>query len=296
MENMTAYVRRSTSRKAALAHWNGGRMPLSSELADALVAQLDAAAAGRFSGPEMQAVRPLLELQAAWSAIPTQESLLAETWHSRQGWHLFLYPFAGRMANLGLASLIAWRASRERPLSVSIAVNDYGFELLAPNAVDWPRLLPTALSPDNLLEDVLASLNAGEMAQRRFREIAQIAGLVFGGYPAAQKSIRQIQASSGLFFEVLRKHDADNLLLGQARDEVLREELEIERLQHQLLKMNGRRLDLHDLRRPGPLAFALVVEGMRETLSTEKLADRIARMVADLEKAADKGERHARPR
>lgn len=296
VENMTAYVRRSTSRKAALARWNGGRMPLSSELADALVAQLDAAAAGRFSGPEMQAVRPLLELQAAWSAIPTQESLLAETWHSRQGWHLFLYPFAGRMANLGLASLIAWRASRERPLSVSIAVNDYGFELLAPNAVDWPRLLPTALSPDNLLEDVLASLNAGEMAQRRFREIAQIAGLVFGGYPAAQKSIRQIQASSGLFFEVLRKHDADNLLLGQARDEVLREELEIERLQHQLLKMNGRRLDLHDLRRPGPLAFALVVEGMRETLSTEKLADRIARMVADLEKAADKGERHARPR
>jgi len=289
VENMTAYVRRSTSRKAALARWNGGRMPLSSELADALVAQLDAAATGQFNGPEMQAVRPLLELQAGWSAIPTQSTLLAETWHSRQGWHLFLYPFAGRMANLGLASLIAWRASRERPLSVSIAVNDYGFELLTPTAVDWAAQLPAALSADNLLDDVLASLNAGEMAQRRFREIAQISGLVFGGYPAAQKSTRQIQASSGLFFEVFRRHDAGNLLLGQARDEVLREELEIERLQRQLQKMNRLRLDLHDLRRPGPLAFALVVEGMRETLSTEKLADRIARMVADLEKAADRG-------
>ena len=289
VENMTAYVRRSTSRKAALARWNGGRMPLSSELADAVVAQLDAAAAGRYSGPEMQALRPLLELQAAWSALPTHASLLAETWHSRQGWHLFLYPFAGRMANLGLASLIAWRASREQPLSVSIAVNDYGFELLTPTAVDWAAILPGALTADNLLDDVLASLNAGEMALRRFREIAQISGLVFGGYPAAQKSTRQIQASSGLFFEVFRRHDADNLLLGQARDEVLREELEIERLHRQLVKINGQRLDLRELRRPGPLAFALVVEGMRETLSTEKLADRIARMVSDLEKAADRG-------
>ncbi|EJN36860.1 DEXH box helicase, DNA ligase-associated [Pseudomonas sp. GM84] len=286
VENMTAYVRRSSARKAAVARWNGGRMPLSSELADALVEQLDAAAHGRYASPELRAVRPLLALQARWSALPTLQTLLAETLVSRQGSHLFLYPFAGRMANLGLASLIAWRVSRQQPLSVSIAVSDYGFELLSPSPVDWATYLPAALSAEELLEDVLASLNAGEMALRRFREIAQIAGLVFGGYPAAQKSTRQIQASSGLFFEVFRKHDANNLLLGQARDEVLREELEIERLQRQLLKMGRLRLDLRALQRPGPLAFALLVEGMRETLSTEKLADRIARMVADLEKAA----------
>ena len=286
VENMTAYVRRSTARKAAVARWNGGRMPLSSELADALVEQLDAAAHKRFDGPEMRAVRPLLALQAQWSALPTTGTLLAETFKSRQGWHLFMYPFAGRMANLGLANLIAWRVSRVQPLSVSIAVNDYGFELLSPGNVDWAAYLPQALATEHLLEDVLASLNAGEMALRRFREIAQIAGLVFGGYPAAQKSTRQIQASSGLFYEVFRKHDADNLLLGQARDEVLREELEIERLHQQLLKMSSLQLDLRTLKRPGPLAFALLVEGMRETLSTEKLADRIARMVADLESAA----------
>ena len=286
VENMTAYVRRSTARKAAVARWNGGRMPLSSELADALVEQLDAAAHERFDGPEMRAVRPLLALQAQWSALPTTGTLLAETFKSRQGWHLFLYPFAGRMANLGLANLIAWRVSHVQPLSVSIAVNDYGFELLSPGNVDWAAHLPQALATGQLLEDVLASLNAGEMALRRFREIAQIAGLVFGGYPAAQKSTRQIQASSGLFYEVFRKHDAGNLLLGQARDEVLSEELEIERLHRHLLKMNGLQLDLRMLKRPGPLAFALLVEGMRETLSTEKLADRIARMVAELERAA----------
>ncbi|MQG91696.1 ligase-associated DNA damage response DEXH box helicase [Pseudomonas sp. MN1F] len=288
VEGMTAYVRRSTARNAAVARWNGGRMPLSSELADALVAQLDAAAHGAYLGPEMQAVQPLLALQARWSALPTRGTLLAETLGSRQGSHLFLYPFAGRMANLGLANLIAWRVSRVQPLSVSIAVNDYGFELLSPSTVDWASCLPGALSGENLLEDVLASLNAGEMALRRFREIAQISGLVFGGYPAAQKSTRQIQASSGLFFEVFRKHDSGNLLLGQARDEVLSEELEIERLHRQLLKMHSLQLDLRMLQRPGPLAFALLVEGMRETLSTEKLADRIARMVSDLEKAANR--------
>ncbi|MFK0270085.1 ligase-associated DNA damage response DEXH box helicase [Pseudomonas asiatica] len=287
VENMTAYVRRSTARKAAVARWNGGRMPLSSELADALVEQLGAASQGRFQGPEMRAVRPLLTLQALWSALPTPGTLLAETLKSRQGWHLFLYPFAGRMANLGLANLIAWRVSRVQPLSVSIAVNDYGFELLSPGNVDWATHLPQALVTEHLLEDVLASLNAGEMALRRFREIAQIAGLVFGGYPAAQKSLRQIQASSGLFYEVFRKHDAGNLLLAQARDEVLNEELEIERLHRQLLKMGQLRLELRQLERPGPLAFALLVEGMRETLSTEKLADRIARMVAELNSAAD---------
>lgn len=288
VENMTAYVRRSTARKAAIARWNGGRMPLSSELADALVEKLDAAAHGHFDDPEMRVVRPLLTLQGQWSALPSTQTLLAETLATRQGSHLFLYPFAGRMANLGLANLIAWRISRHQPLSVSIAVSDYGFELLSPSPVDWATHLPAALSGEDLLDDVLASLNASEMALRRFREIAQISGLVFGGYPAAQKSTRQIQASSGLFFEVFRKHDAGNLLLGQARDEVLREELEIERLQGQLAKMSQLRLDVRELRRPGPLAFTLLVEGMRETLSTEKLADRIARMVADLEKAASR--------
>lgn len=287
VENMTAYVRRSTARKAAVARWNGGRMPLSSELANALVEQFGAASQGCFQGPEMRAMRPLLALQAQWSALPTPTTLLAETFKSRQGWHLFLYPFAGRMANLGLANLIAWRVSRVQPLSVSIAVNDYGFELLSPGNVDWATHLPQALGTEHLLDDVLASLNAGEMALRRFREIAQIAGLVFGGYPAAQKSLRQIQASSGLFYEVFRKHDAGNLLLTQARDEVLNEELEIERLHRQLLKMGQLRLELRQLERPGPLAFALLVEGMRETLSTEKLADRIARMVAELNSVAD---------
>ncbi|MDG9924266.1 MULTISPECIES: ligase-associated DNA damage response DEXH box helicase [unclassified Pseudomonas] len=290
VENMTAYVNRATSRKAAVPRWNGGRMPLSSELADAVVARFGEAAQGKFRGPELQLLRPLLDVQQAWSALPTPDSLLAETLHSREGWHLFLYPFAGRSVHLGLASLLAWRLGQLQPATFSIAVNDYGLELLCASPVDWPRWLNAdLLRSDDLLHDVLASLNAGELARRRFREIARIAGLVFGGYPGAAKSARQLQASSGLFFDVFQQYDPGNLLLTQAQEEVLRQELDVQHLQHTLQRLRELRLDLREVKRPPPLAFPLLVERFRESLSSEKLADRIARLLADLEKAAGPG-------
>jgi ATP-dependent helicase Lhr and Lhr-like helicase len=290
VENMTAYVKRSTAKKAAVPRWNGGRMPLSNELAEAVVRRFTAAAQGEFAGPEMHALRPLLDTQMRWSGLPTAENLLAEVLKSREGWHLFLYPFAGRQVHLGLASLLARRVSQRQPVTFSIAVNDYGLELLSATPVDWAEHLNGALfNADHLLADVLASLNAGELALRRFREIARIAGLVFAGYPGAPKSTRQVQASSGLFFQVFKQYDADNLLLAQAGEEVLREELDIARLEQTLQRINRMKLDVHLIKRPTPLGFPLLVERMRESMSSEKLADRIRRMVGDLEKTADNG-------
>lgn len=290
VENMTAYVKRSTVKKAAVPRWNGGRMPLSSEVARAVVERFSAAALGAFIGPEMQALRPLLEVQQRWSGLPTENSLLAETLKSREGWHLFLYPFAGRQVHLGLASLLAWRVSQQQAVTFSIAVNDYGLELLSATCVEWSSVLnPGLLSPEQLLNDVLASLNAGELALRRFREIARIAGLVFAGYPGAPKSTRQVQASSGLFYEVFKQYDAGNLLLAQAGEEVLRNELDIHRLEKTLEHISRLRLDVHPVKRPTPLGFPLLVERMRESMSSEKLADRIRRMVSDLENTAETG-------
>jgi len=290
VENMTAYVKRSTAKKAAIPRWNGGRMPLSSELAQAVIMRFSAAAQGEFSGPEMQALRPLLSVQQRWSGLPTEHSLLAETLKSREGWHLFLFPFAGRQVHQGLASLLAWRVSQRQPLTFSISINDYGLELLSATEVDWSvQLNPALFDSAHLLADVLASLNAGELALRRFREIARIAGLVFAGYPGAPKSTRQVQASSGLFFEVFKQYDADNLLLAQAGEEVLREELDVNRLEQTLARIQRSRIDLHAVKRPTPLSFPLLVERMRESMSSEKLADRIRRMVSDLEKTAETG-------
>jgi ATP-dependent Lhr-like helicase len=290
VENMTAFVNRATGKKPAVPRWNGGRMPLSSELARAVVEQFGEAANGRFETPEMHLVEPLLTVQTTWSSLPTPSTLLAEVMKSREGWHLFLYPFAGRHVHLGLGSLLAWRVSQRQPVTFSIAVNDYGFELLSPTPVDWSTGLTDALfGSADLLHDVLASLNASELARRRFREIARVAGLVFSGYPGAQKSTRQLQASSGLFFDVFRQYDPENLLLTQAQQEVLKQELDVDRLQTTLDRLNALQLDLHMLKRASPLAFPLMVERLRESMSSEKLADRIRRMVEDLDKAAGPG-------
>ncbi|WP_082926487.1 ligase-associated DNA damage response DEXH box helicase [Cupriavidus sp. D384] len=292
VQEMTAYVRRATGKRPSVPRWNGGKMPLSTELADAVVATLDAVQAGRLdpaTTPELPLIAPIVALQARWSALPSPGTLLAESLHSREGWHLFLYPFAGRSVHLGLGSLLAWRLGQKVPATFSVAVNDYGLELLASAPVDWARWLPQVLAEErqrDLAADVLGSLNAGELSLRRFREIARVAGLIFQGYPGAHHSARQLQASSSLFYEVFRKHDPGNLLLGQAEREVLMQELDAHRLAGTLQRMATRRLDLRTLQRPSPLAFPLIVEFLREKLSTEKLADRIARMLAELEQAA----------
>jgi ATP-dependent Lhr-like helicase len=290
IHDMTAWVKRATGRRPAVPRWNGGKMPLSTTLADAVVAQLARVQAGDFDDPELQAARPLLELQAQWSALPSPHTLLAEVMHSREGTHLFLYPFAGRHAHLGLASLIAWRVAQRAPNTFSIAVNDYGFELLSATAIDWPSMLPGLLKEqtddDALLNEILQSLNASELAQRRFREIARVSGLVFQGHPGEKRSSRQLQASSSLFWEVFRKYDPGNRLLQQAEAELLAQELEIGRLREALRRMARQALVLKDLARPTPFAFPLMVERLREKLSNESVADRIARMLAQLEKAA----------
>ncbi|WP_085317546.1 ligase-associated DNA damage response DEXH box helicase [Derxia lacustris] len=287
VQAMTAYVRKATKTRGVVPQWGGSKMPLSSELAGASLQMLARAHAGDFAEPEIAALRPLLELQERWSALPTPDRLVCETFRSREGHHFLCYPFAGRMVHIGLGSLLAWRAARDRPGSFSISMNDYGFELLSAEPVDWRGLIDAGLfSPAGLMDDVLASLNASELARRRFREIARIAGLVFTGYPGAPHSARQVQASAGLFYEVFRQHDAANLLLVQADSEALEQELELGRLRAALDRMSALPLLLAAPPRPTPFAFALMVERLRESLSTEKLHDRVARMLRELEAAA----------
>jgi len=292
VEQMTALVRKAPAGRAALPRWNGGRMPLSSTLADAVLRELEAADEGRFDGPEMRCVRPLLDLQRSVSALPTPKTLVAETLKSREGWHLFLYPFAGRQVHLGLAGLLSWRAARAETGTFSIALNDYGFELLSAKPIDWAARLPELLylpDEDTLLAEVLGSLNATELARRRFREIARIAGLIFQSYPGEARSNRQLQASASLFFEVFQQYDPRNQLLKQAERELLTQELDVRHLAAALGRMQRQTLRIEVLKKPTPLAFPLMVERFREKLSNEPLAERIARMVGELERHADRG-------
>ena len=289
-QEMTAYVRSASGRQASMIAWAGAKMPLSSELADSVMDVLADAAQGDFFDPELDAARPMLETQAVLSRIPTAKTLLIEKLDSREGQHLFLYPFAGRNAHIGLGSLLAWRLARERPNTFSIVINDYGLELLSARPVDPTPLVDQSLFEEgDLLHDVLASLNSSELARRRFREIARVAGLISQGYPGQPKSTRQLQASSALFYEVFRKYDEGNMLLGQAENEILGQELDIRRLREVLQRMRSQRVVLVELAVPSPFALPLMVDRFREKLTTEKLQDRLQRMLKEMEREAERG-------
>lgn len=292
VRDSTVWVRRAkASADLRSPRWMGGRMPLSSELADAICGRLHEAAEGAFRGPEMRALRPLLDLQAEWSRIPRRNELLIERIKSRDGYHLYIYPFAGRLVHEGLGAVLAYRLSRLMPITFSIAVNDYGLELLSPTDSPLAEAIKNGLFDSvGLGQDIAACMNSVEMAKREFREVASIAGLIFKGLPGRRKSARQLQASSGLLFDVFSEYDPGNLLLRQARYDVLERQLELTRLVHTLDDITASTVMVHDLPRFSPLCFPLMVERWRERLSSEKLADRIARMQQSLENAANKSE------
>ncbi|MEP6825737.1 MAG: DNA ligase-associated DEXH box helicase, partial [Ramlibacter sp.] len=284
VQEMAAYVKKAARNKGTVPTWGGSKMALSTEMGEAVLQMMQQAARGDYVEPELQAARPMLQTQARLSRIPTPGNLLVESFTSREGQHLYVYPFAGRHVHLGLASLLAWRLARGRPNTFSISVNDYGFELVSAEPFDLaPVTGREVFSTEGLLHDVLASLNSTELAQRRFREIARVAGLVFSGYPGQPKSTRQLQASSGLFFEVFRKYDSDNLLLGQAANEVLSQELEISRLRSTLERIGDMALETVALRHPSPMSLPLMVERFREKLTTEQLSTRLDRILRDME-------------
>jgi ATP-dependent Lhr-like helicase len=288
VRDMRAWVRRAaTTIGSVTPRWMGSRLPLSGELAAAVRARLEEAARGTFRGEEMEAMRPVLAVQARWSHIPSADEVMIERVKTREGQHLFFFPFEGRLVHEGLAALFAYRISRLAPISFSLAANDHGLELLSPDRAPLDEALAAGLFDRGMLfDDLHAALNATEMARRQFREIARVAGLVFPGIPRAGKTARQLQASSGLFFDVFQRHDPGNLLIAQAHREVLERQLESSRLGRTLERLSRARVVVTEPRRTPPLAFPLLVDRARERVSSETLADRIRRMQLALERAA----------
>ena len=288
-----AWVKKAKGKSTTVPRWAGGRMPLSNELSEAFRLKLEQARQGKYDSPEMKAVRPILDLQMDWSVLPTMDEFLIESLKERDGYHLFLYPFAGRLVHEGLAALIAYRMSQMQPISFTMAMNDYGIALGSPTEAPLEAAIEKGLlSPDGIADDITASLNASEMTKRQFREIARVAGLIKQGYPGQQqRSARHTQASSNMFYDVFVEYDPKNLLLIQAQREVLEQKLEQLRLTQTLQRLNRSKVIVQKLLRPTPLAFPLIVDQLRDRLTSEKLSDRIERMQKSLEAVADKQQR-----
>ncbi len=288
VREMTAWVKPAPARSAVVPRWMGYKMSFSTQLAAETRRLIAEARSGSYASPELQCCGPLLRLQARWSALPGEREWLIEQIATRDGHYLLFYPFEGRLVHLGLATLFSYRISRGIGRSFSITCNDYGFALLSPQAVPLSLSeLGRLLAEPDIERDMLSGLNASELTRRQFREIARVAGLIFQGYPGQGKSARQLQASSGLIYDVFCEYDPENLLLKQALQEVLERQLEASRLRLALARMRGARALFTRPHKPTPFAFPLLVEVFRDRLSTEALAARVERMVARLE--ADAG-------
>ena len=284
VRDLTAIVSKAKSGKGAIPVWGGGKSPLSSELALAVREKIRQASEGIFDRAEMKAISPTLALQEKFSILPKPSEFLIERTETKEGTNWFLFPFAGRLANEGLAALVSYRMSKITPMSLSVSFNDYGFHLcsnsdLALDRQHWSELL----SPEGLLDELLACMNLSEMAKRQFREVARVAGLIFQGYPGAQKSARQVQASGGLFFDVFAKYDPGNLLLEQARREVLERQLEVRRIEDKLLEIQKQEVVIRKTPRLTPFGFPLWAESLRTQVSSESWGDRVRKMAKDLE-------------
>ncbi|RYU87888.1 ligase-associated DNA damage response DEXH box helicase [Mucilaginibacter terrigena] len=281
VKEMTAYVKKSKSTKGLIPSWAGGRMPLSSQLSAVFRDKLDEVANGIETDIEVKALKPLFELQAKLSHLPQSHEFLIESFKSREGHHLLFYPFEGRLVHEGMASLLAYRISKIKPASFSIAMNDYGFELLTDEDIPIEQALEDTdfFSINNLIEDIQNSLNSNEMARRKFRDIAHIGGLVFTGYPGQQVKNKHLQASTSLLFEVFNEYEPDNLLVRQAYNEALAFQLEEFRLRAALQRIQTQSIILKTIERPTPFAFPILVDSLgRERLTTETMEERIAKM------------------
>jgi ATP-dependent Lhr-like helicase len=283
VKDLTAYAVKSDNLNGKIPSWQGGRLPLSSKMSVMLRRKLSEAINGNpCNDPELDKIQPLLKLQSERSIVPEENELLIESFPSKDGFHVLIYPFEGRFVHEGLASLFAFRISKMFPISFSIAYNDYGLELLSDQPIQIEDALGNALTDLTDLErDILNGVNATELANRRFRDIAAISGLVFKGFPGEPVKDRHLQSSSQLIFKVFEEYDPHNLLLRQAYDEVITYQLEINRLRLALDRINSQSIRITYPEKPTPFAFPIVVDRLREKMTSESLHDRINKMVVD---------------
>lgn len=286
IREMDVMVRVSRSKKSIVPSWMGGRMSLTANLGQILRQTFDKALHNE-DEIELQSLHGLFELQQQLSHIPRHDELLIEQIEDKNGFHLLVYPFEGRQVHEALSAILAYRIGQSLPITFSISMNDYGFELLSdqPVPVDDSNVREL-FSTDHLLTDIQKSINSTEMARRKFRDIAVIGGLIFQGMPGERKKVRHLQSSASLLFKVFEEYEPNNILLKQAYQEVLMQQMDEVRL-----RMAMQRIHDHStivLRFPEqltPLSFPIIVDGLnRNHYSSEKLEDRVRKMQAQLEK------------
>jgi ATP-dependent helicase Lhr and Lhr-like helicase len=275
------YVSRTSATDPKVPAYEGGKFPLSTYLA-ARVRRLLSDRQIWTTLPDT--VRDWLRIQEWRSAVPGRRELLVETFPRADRYYLVCYPFEGRLAHQTLGMLITRRLERARVRPLGFVANEYALAVwglgdIGRGVARGELSLAALFDEDMLGDDLEAWLAESALMKRTFRTCAIIAGLIERRFPGEEKSRRQLTVSTDLVYDVLRRHQADHVLLRAARQDAATGLLDVRRLGEALSRIKGRIIH-KDLDRVSPLAVPVMLDIGREAVSGEA-SDELLREAAD---------------
>jgi ATP-dependent Lhr-like helicase len=262
IRDMVVEARAGKGKEAKIPSFQGGQMPLSTYLADA-VREL-------INKPDMWAelpklVREWMGLQQKYSALPSMQQLLIEQFPFRGAQTTLFYTFEGRKANQTLGMLITRRMETRGLKPLSFSITDYGLSISTVIQIDKSQVAdlfnPTILGDE--LEDWMLEAS---MLKRSFRQVAVVSGLIEQQYHSSKKTMRQVTFSSDLIYDTLREYDPDHILLKVTRDNAQRELLDIDRTSALLFRFCDSFI-FNALAKPSPMSIPIVLDVRSELVT-----------------------------
>ena len=275
LDRTTVIVSRSSSDTPKVPAYAGGRLPLSTHLAERVRGLL----ADPRRWPDMpEAVREWLNLQAWRSTLPTAEGLLVETFPRGGKEFMVAYCFEGRNAHQTLGMLLTKRLERDGAGPLGFVATDY---VLATWSLRPPRDVDALFDQDMLGDDLEAWMDESSMLKRCFRNVAVISGLIERRLPGQEKTGRQVIFNSDLLYDVLRRHEPNHILLRATRADAATGLTDVGRLSQMLARVKGR-ITHRRLDRLSPLAVPVLLEIGRESVDGSGLEDLLDAAAEDL--------------
>jgi ATP-dependent helicase Lhr and Lhr-like helicase len=281
------YVSRATAEDPKVPSYDGGKFPLSTYLADRVRAMLGEP---RSWDRLPNQVREWLDIQRWRSQVPRRRELLIETFPRADKYYLVCYPFEGRLAHQTLGMLLTRRLDRRHLRPLGFVANEYALAVWGLADLDLAikrgELSLAALFDEDMLgDDLEAWLAESALMKRAFRQCAIIAGLIERRFPGEEKNRRQMTFSTDLVYDVLRRHQADHVLLRAARADAASGLLDIRRLGEMLSRIRGRIIH-KALDHVSPLAVPVMLAIGRESVHGEASDALLAEAEADLVREA----------
>jgi ATP-dependent Lhr-like helicase len=281
------YVSRANDKDAKVPSYMGGKFPLSTYLAERVRKLLDDKRAWN-ALPDQ--VRDWLSLQRDISRVPGVRELLVETFPRGNKHYLVCYPFEGRLAHQTLGMLLTRRMERARVRPLGFVANEYALAVWGLGDMSFMIRqgrfdLDALFDPDMLGDDLEAWLAESALMKRMFRSCAIISGLIARRFTGEEKTRKQVLFSTDLIYDVLRKHQADHVLLRAARADAAAGLLDLRRLSDMLLRIKGRIIH-KELDRVSPLAVPVMLEIGRESVYGEASDQLLAEAADELVKEA----------